>query len=73
MLQDAKLKVLKVLTLWDDIGIEQAHYTKRREILKNHLMDLLDAMITEEQNAVEALRASVYESEVCYAYHYPNF
>uniref|UniRef100_A0A5K3EPD4 Protein regulator of cytokinesis 1 n=1 Tax=Mesocestoides corti TaxID=53468 RepID=A0A5K3EPD4_MESCO len=56
-------KVRDILGIWDEIGLEDKNYKQRKEILKGHIIELLDNMASEEKNSVAALRAAVNKSE----------
>lgn len=64
LLNDVRKGVINILTIWDDIGIDSSAYEKRKMLLRKHVVDLFDAMLSEERTAVENLRKSVRESEV---------
>ena len=64
LLSGLKEKVVRILHLWSDVGLDEKPYEERKSILKRHLDTLLDNMITEEERSVADLRSIVSDMGV---------
>ncbi|KAM7538233.1 hypothetical protein Aperf_G00000064716 [Anoplocephala perfoliata] len=59
-----KSRIINILRIWDDIGLEKQQLENRKNILKEHLDTLLETMIDEEEKSVSNLRKNITDLEL---------
>lgn len=70
IIASVRSRIMVILRIWDDIGLEKRQLENRKDILKGHIDILLETMISEEEKSVAQLRKSVADLEVCQRFGY---